>query len=78
MTVAVALVAVVVVVLLAFLARLVAVLDEVDLTVRTLTTALRAAARGTGEVATTAEALGRHAGAADAAFGRLEELKRGQ
>ena len=75
MTLTVALLAVVVVVLLAFLARLVAVVDEVELTVRTLTTAVRAAARGTKEATSTAEALGRNAGATTAVFDRLQELK---
>jgi uncharacterized protein YoxC len=74
---ALVLTAVVVVVLLAFLARLVAVLDEIDLTVRTLTTAVRAAARGAEEITPAAEALGQNATAADAALARLEELKRG-
>ena len=75
MTAALVLAAVVVVVLLVFLARLVAVLDEVELTVRTLTTTVRAAARGAEEITPAAEALGQRAGAAGAAMARLEELK---
>jgi hypothetical protein len=75
MSTALVLTAVVVVVLLAFLGRLVAVLDEIDLTVRTLITAVRAAARGTEEITPAVEALGHNAGAADAALARLNELK---
>jgi hypothetical protein len=75
MTAALVVAAAVVVVLLAFLARLVAVLDEVDLTVRTLTTAVRAVARGTGQIAPAAEAVGHGAAAVDTAFDRLRQLK---
>jgi hypothetical protein len=74
MTAALVLVAVVLV-LVVFLARLVALLDEVDLTVRTLTTALRAESRRTKEIASAAKAIGRHSKTAGAVLGRLDELK---
>lgn len=57
------------------MARAVAVLDETEATLRALVSGVRAARRAVRGIALLSGEVGAHAGAGEAALGRLEELK---